>query len=81
MGDGSDGDGLTADVTYRSAYGEAARIAESRARSFARSRDRARDVRLEAPAMVRHIARRMGVEPAAIVEAVEDALAGRKPRW
>jgi hypothetical protein len=38
-------------------------------------------VRLEAEAMARDIGGRLGVEPAAIVEAVEDALAGRRPRW
>ena len=81
MGDGSDGDELTTNVLYRSAYGEAYRIAEGRDRSFAPGRDRVRDVRLEAPAMARDIARRLGVEPAAIVDAVEDALAGRRPRW
>jgi hypothetical protein len=48
MGEGSDGDELTADVTYRLAYGEAHRVAESRDRSFASGRDRVRDVRLEA---------------------------------
>jgi hypothetical protein len=79
--DAPDGDDLTANVTYRLAYGEAARIAESRDRSFAHSRDRVRDVRLEAEAMASDIGGRLGVEPAAIVEAVEDALAGRKPRW
>ena len=77
----SDGDELTANILYRIAYGEAYRIAESRDRSFASGRDRVRDVRLEAEAMARDIGRRLGVEPAAIVEAVEDALAGRRPRW
>jgi hypothetical protein len=38
-------------------------------------------VRLEAKAMARDIGRRLGVEPAAIVEAVEDGLTGRRPRW
>lgn len=81
MSDGPDGDELTANVVYRMAYGEAARIVESRDRSFAHSRDRVRDVRLEAWALACDIAGRLGVEPAAIVEAVEDALAGRRPRW
>ena len=81
MEDNSDGDELAANVTYRLAYGEAHRVAESRDRSFASGRDRVRDVRLEAEAMARDLGRRLGVEPAAIVEAVEDALAGRKPRW
>jgi hypothetical protein len=81
MGEDFDGDELTANVLYRLAYGEAARIAESRDRSFAAGRDRVRDVRLEAEAMARDIGGRLGVEPAAIVEAVEDALAGRRPRW
>jgi hypothetical protein len=31
--------------------------------------------------MARDIAGRMGVEPAAVLDAVEDALAGRRPRW
>jgi hypothetical protein len=31
--------------------------------------------------MARDIGQRLGVEPAAIGEAVEDALAGRRPRW
>jgi hypothetical protein len=79
--EGSDGDELTANILYRTAYGEAHRIAESRDRSFASGRDRVRDVRLEAEAMARDIGRRLGVEPAAIVEAVEDALAWRRPRW
>jgi hypothetical protein len=70
MGDGFDGDELTANVTYRLAYGEAYRVAEMRGRSFAHSRDRVRDVRLEAEAMARDIGRRLGVEPAAIVCAV-----------
>jgi hypothetical protein len=81
MGEGSDGDDLTANVTYRLAYGEAYRVAEGRDRSFASGRDRVRDVRLEAQAMARDIGRRLGVEPEAIVEAVEDALSGRRPRW
>jgi hypothetical protein len=34
-----------------------------------------------AGAVARDIGGRLGVEPAAIVEAVEDALAGRRPRW
>jgi hypothetical protein len=81
MGDGPDGDELAANVRYRLACGEAYRVAESRGCSFAHGRDRARDVRLEAQAMARDIGGRIGVEPAAIVEAVEDALAGRRPRW
>ncbi len=80
-GDAPDGDELTANVTYRLAYGEASRIVEARGRSFAHSRDRVRDVRLEAEAMARDIGGRLGVEPAAIVEAVEHALTGRRPRW
>ena len=44
MGDESDGDELTENVTYRLAYGEAHRIAASRDRSFVSSRDRVRDV-------------------------------------
>jgi hypothetical protein len=68
MGDGSDGDELTANVTCRVAYGEAHRVAESRDRSFAAGRDRVRDVRLEAEAMARDSGGRPGVEPAAIVE-------------
>jgi hypothetical protein len=79
--DAPDGDEFTSNLVYRAAYGEAARIAESRDRSFAHSRDRVRDVRLEAEAMARDIGGRLGVEPAAIVGAVEDALAGRRPRW
>jgi hypothetical protein len=79
--DAPDGDDLTANVTYRLAYGEAYRVAEARGRSFAHSRDRVCDVRLEAEAMARDIGHRLGVEPAAIVEAVEDALQGRRPRW
>ena len=47
---------------------EAARIAESRDRSFAHSRDRVREVRIEALAMARDIGRRLGLEPAAIVD-------------
>ena len=78
---GDDGDELTANVLYRLAYGEAYRIVESRDRSFAPGRDRVRDVRLEALALARDIGRRLGVEPAAIVEAVEASLAGRRPRW
>ena len=81
MHDGLDGDALTANVLYRLAYGEAHRVAESRDRSFASGRDRVRDVRLEALSLARDIVGRLGVEPAAIVEAVEDALAGRRPRW
>ena len=81
MGGDQDGETLTANVLYRSAYGEAYRIAESRDRSFASGRDRVRDVRLEALALARDIGRRLGVEPGAIVDAVEDALAGRRPRW
>src|SRR3954468_9977046 len=81
MGDGLDGEEFTSNLVYRAAYGEAYRVAESRDRSFASGRDRVRDVRLEAEAMARDIGRRLGVEPAAIVEAVEDALAGRRPRW
>ncbi len=81
MTDDREGDELTANVTYRLAYGEACRVAEMRDRSFALSRDRVRDVRLEAEAMARDLGRRLGVEPAAIVEAVEDAPAGRRPRW
>jgi hypothetical protein len=38
-------------------------------------------VRIEAEAMARDIGGRLGVEPTAIVEAVEDALVGRRPRW
>jgi hypothetical protein len=79
--DASDGDALTANVTYRIAYGEAYRVAESRDRGFARGRDRVRDVHLEARELARDIGGRLGVEPAAILEAVEDALAGRRPRW
>jgi hypothetical protein len=81
MDDASDGDELTANILYRTAYGEAYRIAESRDRSFASGRDRVRDVRLEAAELARDIGGRLGVEPAAIVEAVEDALAGRRPKW
>jgi len=81
MDDDFDGDEFMANITYRCAYGEAARIVESRGRNFAHGIDRVRDVALEVEALARDIARRMGVEPAAIVEAVEDALEGRKPRW
>jgi hypothetical protein len=73
MGDGFDGDELMANVTYRVAYGEACRIVEVLGRHSGHG--------LEAEAMARDIGRRLGVEPAAIVEAVEDALAGRRPRW
>jgi hypothetical protein len=38
-------------------------------------------VRLEAEALAVDIGGRLGVDPAAIREAVEDALAGRRPRW
>jgi hypothetical protein len=79
--DATDGDELTANVNYRLAFGEAHRVAEGRDRSFAAGRDRVCDVRIEAAALARDIGRRLGVEPAAIVEAVEDALAGRRPRW
>lgn len=81
MDDAFDDQEFVANITYRIAYGEAARIVEVRGRNFAHGRDRVNEVRIEAQALARDIAGRMGVEPAAIVEAVEDALAGRRPRW
>jgi hypothetical protein len=81
MTDDQGGDELTAHVTYRVAFGEAYRIAESRERSFAANRDRVRDVRLVELDLARNIARRLGVDPEAIQDAVTDALAGRRPRW
>jgi hypothetical protein len=83
MGDGSDGDELTENVVYRTAYGEAYRVAEGRGRSFASGRDRVRDVQLEARAMTRDIGERLGVEVAKTqrraTEAIRTTLLGGAP--
>jgi hypothetical protein len=68
-----DADELRSNLTYRSAYGEACRVVDVLGRHSGHG--------LEAQALARDIAGRMGIEPAAIVEAVGDAPAGRRLRW
>lgn len=81
MSDGFDGEEMAANLTYRIAYGEAHRIVEVRKGSLNDGRDFARKVGTEARELAEDIAHRLGVEPDAIMDAVEDALAGRRPRW
>ena len=79
--DAPDGDEFTSNIVYRSPTARPTGSPRAGTAASPSGRDRVRDVRLEAEAMARDIGCRMGVEPAAIVEAVEDALAGRRPRW
>jgi hypothetical protein len=74
-------DRFRADVVYRVAYGMASRLAEAKSHDMQGGRDRLHPA-AGGPlaAILAEVARRLAVPPEAIREAVEDALAGRKPR-
>ncbi len=76
-------DDLEARLGYRLAYGEAARLAEMARFDHGWGRDFAAGIGGEAEVIEREVQRRVGPEiPPELVEmAVEDALAGRRPRW
>ncbi len=77
-----DPDELDGNVTYRIAYGLAARLTEAKRYDMQGSRDRLNPAAGgSAAAILAEVARRMAVPPESIREAVEDALAGRTPRW
>jgi hypothetical protein len=69
--------------TYRRAYGEAARLIEIARFDHCFGRDFAAGIGGKVEAIQAEVVRRMGpqADPAAIRLAIQDAVAGRKPRW
>jgi hypothetical protein len=74
---------LESRISYRLAYGEAARLAEMSRFDHGWGRDLAAGVGGEAGAIEREILRRVGtgVPPELVKLAVQDVLEGRRPRW
>jgi hypothetical protein len=68
---------------YRRAYGEAARLVEIARFDHCFGRDFAAGLGGRAPAILSEVRRRMGqrADPELVRLAVEDAMAGRSPRW
>ena len=68
---------------YRRAYGEAARLVEIARFDHCFGRDFAAGLGGRAPAILSEVRRRMGAQadPELVRVAVEDAMAGRSPRW
>ena len=70
-------------ISYRIAYGEAARLAEMAAFDHGWGRDFAAGVGGQAGAIEKEVSRRLAPEiPPALLElAIRDVLGQRKPRW
>jgi hypothetical protein len=70
-------------MVYRRAYGEAARLIEIARFDHCFGRDFAAGLGGNAGAIVAEVRRRMGpsADPEAVDSGVNDALAGRSPRW
>jgi hypothetical protein len=70
-------------LSYRIAYGEAARLAEIARFDHDWGRDFAAGIGSESEAIEREVTRRMqaGTNPDVVKLAVEDALENRRPRW
>jgi hypothetical protein len=69
-------------IRYRIAYGEASRLIEMSRYDHAWGRDFAAKVDSRAEAILAEVIRRIGDRDLEVVkEGVEDALAGRPPRW
>jgi hypothetical protein len=68
---------------YRRAYGEAARLVEIARFDHCFGRDFAAGIGSRAPAILSEVRRRMGPQanPELVRIAVEDAMAGRNPKW
>jgi hypothetical protein len=75
-------DDFQARLTYRSAFGEAARLAEIARFDHAFGRDAAAGLGAEAETIEREVIRRLGprINPEVVRLAVEDALENRRPR-
>jgi hypothetical protein len=69
--------------SYRRAYGEAARLVEIARFDHCFGRDFAAGIGGHVEAIQAEVARRMGTRatPAAVQLAIQDAIAGRAPRW
>lgn len=76
-------DDLQSRIAYRIAFGEAARLAEMARFDHGWGRDFAAGVGGEADAIEREVRRRFGPEiaPELVKLAIDDVLAGRRPRW
>ncbi len=76
-------DDFSSRISYRMAYGEAARLAEMAGFDHGWGRDFAAGVGGDAEAIEREVRHRVGpqVAPEVVRLAVEDALEGRRPRW
>jgi hypothetical protein len=71
-------------VIYRRAFGLASDLAEARSHRLAGRLHNAPGARGDAAEVLEEVRRRMAVGPeddALVAEAVEDARAGRRPRW
>jgi hypothetical protein len=68
---------------YRRTYGEAARLVEVARFDHAFGRDFAAGIGGHAEAILAEVKRRVGPEadPETVQLAIEDAIAGRRPRW
>jgi hypothetical protein len=76
-------DDLEPRLAYRIAYGEAARLAEMARFDLGWGREFAAAIGAEAEAIEREVMRRVrpGVDSDVVKLAIEDALAGHRPRW
>ena len=76
-------DDLQSRISYRIAFGEAARLAEMARFDHGWGRDFAAGIGGEAAAIEREVKRRVGpsIPPHLVDMAVKDALEGRRPRW
>ena len=74
--DDSDADNLL----YRRAYGLACRLIDARRTSFA---DGSREVRFKSAPIPEEVLRQIGEtdNPETVRDGVEDAMAGKRPRW
>ncbi len=70
-------------MTYRRAFGEAARLIEIARFDHCFGRDFAAGIGGRVEAIHAEVVRRMGAgaDPSAVELAIKDALAGRDPRW
>lgn len=69
-------------IRYRIAYGEASRLFEIGKFDHAWGRDFATRTENQAGAILKEVSKRLnGFDPELVQLAVEDALAGRRPRW
>jgi hypothetical protein len=69
-------------IRYRIAYGEASRLIEMSRFDHAWGRDFAARVESRAETILAEVIRRIGDHDLDVVkEGVEDAMAGRRPRW